>query len=220
MEAMKLEAVTRTETGKGPNRRLRAAGSVPAITYGGGKDPVSLAVAPEPVIEMLNSERGRNTVVDLVIDGKAAGSALIGEYQYHPVSRQLLHADFIRISANKAVEVKVQLILEGKPEGVVAGGELRQAMRELPISCLPGIIPLKIVVDVTGLAIEETLSVGKLSLPDGVISTLPAGRTVCGVYAARASKEADEDEAAAAKTGDGDGDGDGDGAAADAPADK
>ena len=217
MEAMKLEAVTRTETGKGPNRRLRAAGSVPAITYGGGKDPVSLSVSPEPVIDMLNSERGRNTVVELVIDGKDAGSALIGEYQYHPLSRQLLHADFIRISADKPVEVKGPLVLEGKPEGVTAGGELRQAMRELPISCLPGIIPLKIVIDVSALVIDETLNVGKLSLPDGVSSTLSAGRTVCGVYPARASKEAEEEEAAAAaKTGEGEADA----AAADTPADK
>src|SRR5688572_14918835 len=138
MQAIKITATPRPHTGKNANRRLRASGMIPAVAYGQGRAARDLAVSPEAVSQALHSDRGRNVVVALEVEGKTV-EAMIAEYQYHPVSRSLLHADFIEVTDDTVVDVNVPLNLTGKPKGVVMGGKLRQVFREIPVRCKPSL---------------------------------------------------------------------------------
>jgi large subunit ribosomal protein L25 len=181
MDAIKVTASRRDGSGKGAARRLRNEGRIPAVAYGKGLPTQSLAIAPDAIKSVLASARGRNTVVTLDVDGKAGLTVLLSDFQYHPVTRQLLHADFQQIHLDQPVNVEVPLELTGKAAGVVAGGTLRQVFRKLPIRCLPGQIPVKIGYDVTELALDGHVPVKDLALPEGVSVRLPAEQTVASV---------------------------------------
>ena len=109
MQLTKVTATTRTESGKGPARRARAAGQIPAVSYSKGQPAQHLSVSPVEVVAALKSDHGRNVVVSIEIDGKSTQTAMIREYQYHPVSRELLHADFIQVDEKEPVEVNIPL---------------------------------------------------------------------------------------------------------------
>jgi large subunit ribosomal protein L25 len=200
METVKIEATRREPQGKGVARRLRSKGQIPAVAYGKGQPAQAVSVAPKDVKRVLAAEHGRNSVIELSLDGKDTLTVLLADYQYHPVSRDLLHADFYRISLDEVVEVDVPLELKGKAAGVVLGGVLRQVFRRLPVRCLPKDIPTKIVHDVTELAIDGTVATSDLALPEGVEVRLPPAQTVAAVVT---EKRRIEDEAEAAKEAEG-----------------
>lgn len=201
MQLNKVSASTRTASGKNVNRRLRAAGSIPAVTYGRGKTPVALSVNPEEVIAALKSDRGRNAVLEVELDGSSKFTAMIREYQYHPVTRELLHADLIEVDEGSEVEVRVPLILTGKAKGIVMGGVLQQVYREVPVRCVPSKIPVKIEHDITGVDVEGHVQAKDLGLPEGVSVALPPKQTLAHIQATRATKEDDEAAPAAAGAG-------------------
>ncbi|MBX3129424.1 MAG: 50S ribosomal protein L25 [Polyangiaceae bacterium] len=196
MEIVKIEAARRQGHGKGEARRLRSGDQIPAITYGKGEVTVPIAISPKDFIGVLKSEHGRNSVIELVVDGKDSMTVLIADYQYHPVSRSLLHADFRRIQLDEPVEVDIPLELIGKPQGVVLGGILRQVFRRLPIRCLPKDIPVKIVHDMTPVGLDESVSVSQLTLPEGVEVRLPAAQTVSAVVSEKRRGDAEEEKPA------------------------
>lgn len=196
METIKIVAARRDGSGKGAARRLRTAGQIPAVAYGKDLAAVPLTVAPKDLLGVLASEHGRNSVVELDVSGEKI-TALLTDYQYHPVSRQLLHADFHRIHLDQAVDVDVPLELTGKPKGVVLGGTLRQVFRKLPVRCLPSLIPVKIVHDVTELDIDDAVPVSALSLAEGVAVRLPAEQTVAAVVTEKKRVEEEETPVAA-----------------------
>jgi len=200
MDAIKVSASRRDEHGKGAARRLRSEGKIPAVAYGKSLPTQALAIGPEAIKAVLASERGRNTVVTLDVDGKAGLTVLLSDYQYHPMTRSLLHADFVQIHLDQPVNVEVPLELVGKAAGVVAGGTLRQVFRKLPIRCLPGQIPVKITHDVTALGLDGHVGTKDLTLPEGVSVRLPAEQTVASVVTeiVRAEEEAAPAAAAAA----------------------
>jgi large subunit ribosomal protein L25 len=188
MELSKVSANTRTAGGKGIARRLRASGQIPAVAYGKGRAARSLAVSPEEVVNVLQSELGANSLIELEVEGKEKLNVLLGEYQYHPVTRRLLHADFIEVDVNDPVEVKVPLELTGKAQGIVMGGKLRQIYREIPVRCVPGKIPAKVTHDITELQIEEHVAAADIQLPEGVEICLPAKKTVATIASDRRAK--------------------------------
>jgi large subunit ribosomal protein L25 len=196
MELRKVTASVREETKKGPARRLRQRGQIPAVAYGKKVEPRSLSVSPKDLEEVLNSERGRNTVIELDVQGSDKLTVLLNQYQYHPVSRHLLHADFLQIDLKEPVHVEVPFELVGKSKGVVMGGILRQVFRALPVRCLPEHIPVKLVHDVTELDIDQHVHAEDLQLPEGVVIELAPKRTVAGVVTEK--HRGDKDEAAAA----------------------
>jgi large subunit ribosomal protein L25 len=200
MQVTKIAATTRTENGKGACRRLRAQGKLPAVSYGAGSETRSLVVDPEIVVSVLTSDFGINSVVELDVDGKPT-TAMIGAYQYHPVTRKLLHADFIEVKADQKVEVKIRLRLTGKAKGIVMGGKLREVFRDLPIRCVPSAIPKEIVHDITELDLEQPLAVKDLSLPEGVEVLLDGKQTVAIIAIDRRAKEEEAKEAAAKPEG-------------------
>lgn len=199
MDAIKVSASRRDGHGKGAARRLRSEGRIPAVAYGKELPTQQLAVPPDAIRAVLASARGRNTVVNLDVDGKEGLTVLLSDFQYHPLSRALLHADFVQVHLDQPVNVEVPLELTGKAAGVIAGGTLRQVFRKLPIRCLPGLIPVKIVHDVTALGLDGHVATRDLALPEGVSVRLPAEQTVASVVTeiVRAEEEAAPAAAAA-----------------------
>ena len=182
MEIIKLDATLRSQAGKAPARRLRREGQVPAVAYGKGLGALSIAVSPKGLNEVLKSQHGQNTVVELGVDGGAQKlTVLLREYTVHPISRDILHVDFLQIKLDQPVDVEVPFACTGKPAGVVLGGILRQVYRRLPVRCLPELIPVLIEHDVTSLDLGDTVKANEIKLPEGVTVRLPADRTVAGV---------------------------------------
>ncbi len=202
MELRKVTANARQETKKGAARRLRANGRIPAIAYGKRLAPRSISVSPKDLEDILLSDRGRNTVIELDVDGQDKLTVLLNQYQYHPVSRRLLHADFYQIDLKDQVRVEVPFELVGRSKGVVMGGTLRQVFRLLPVRCLPERIPVKITHDVTELDIDQHVHVEDLKLPEGVVIELAPKRTVAGVITEKKRGKEAEEEAAAGEGGD------------------
>jgi large subunit ribosomal protein L25 len=189
-----LVAESRTQTGKGPARQLRARGLVPAVYYGPGHEATGLAIRPKELIAALSSAHGRNALISLQIDGKAE-NALVQDVQVHPVTRQPLHVDLYRVDLNKEIEREVTFVADGRAKGVVAGGEQTVIYRKLPLRAKPGALPASVHADVTNLEIGDHIKVKDLKLPEGVTVALPPERTVISVTTIRKRKE--EEEAAA-----------------------
>jgi large subunit ribosomal protein L25 len=195
MQTTKLNAETRTINGKGAMRRLRNNGKIPAVSYGKGIATEQIAVSPKEIVAILATERGRNTLIELEIPGGRNRQVLLADFQYHPVTRSLLHADFLEVQENQQVDVDVPFEVTGKPKGVVAGGILRQVYRKLPLSCIPSKIPVKITHDVTELDIDDAVAAKLLALPEGVTVRLPPEQTVVSVTTEK--KKMDDAEAPA-----------------------
>jgi large subunit ribosomal protein L25 len=163
-----LEAKSREGSGKGAARKLRAEGFVPAVVYGKHLEkPVHVAVNPKAVKQAINTPHKFNTLIQLKLDS-ASHQVLLKDYQTDPLTREILHVDFIDVRDNEQVKVNVPLVLVGKAVGTADGGLLTQARRELEVWALPQAIPEKIEVDVTPLKINQALHINDIKLPQGV----------------------------------------------------
>lgn len=197
MQIIKLTASQRQGNGKGGARKIRSSGQIPAVAYGRGQAARSLAVSPTELEQVLKSERGRNTVVELAVEGSDKLTVLLREFQHHPLTRQLLHADFVQISLDQPVTVDVPLEVTGKAAGVVLGGTLRQVFRKVPVRCLPEQIPVKLVTDVTALGLDEHIATKDLALPEGVEVLLPPAQTLVAIVHEKAAPEEEAPSAGA-----------------------
>jgi large subunit ribosomal protein L25 len=163
-----LEAKTRDGAGKGAARKLRGQGMIPAVVYGKHLEkPLQVAVDPKSIRQAINTPHKFNTLITLKMDGSSR-QVLLKDYQMDPVSREILHADFIDVRENEKVKVNVPLVLVGKAVGTADGGLLTQARRELEVWALPQAIPEKIEADVTHLKIAMALHINDIKLPEGV----------------------------------------------------
>ena len=167
-ETRPLNAKIRTGSGKGPARRTRMAGMVPAVVYGPYLEkPLAISVDAKETKAAIKTPKHMNTVLGLNVEGKQL-TVLVKDFQLNPVSKELLHVDFIDVRENEQVKVKIPLILVGKAEGVTNGGILSQIRRDLEVWSLPGAIPEKIEADVTALKIAGSLHINEVKLPAGV----------------------------------------------------
>lgn len=165
---MKVVASARAEVGTGASRRLRAAGKAPGIVYGGNAEPVSITLDHNELFYALKKEEFHSSILDLEIDGKVE-KVLLRDFQPHAYKPLILHVDFQRVDPNQVISVKVPLhfINEEASPAVKAGG-LRRAASELEISCLPADLPAFIEVDLSGIAIGQSIHLKDLKLPAGV----------------------------------------------------
>jgi large subunit ribosomal protein L25 len=198
MEIVKIDADQRPEIGKGPNRRLRNAGKIPAIAYGKELPTVHLAVSPKVILTALKGEHGRNTVVELNVGGGQKITALVRDYTYHPVTRELTHVDFVEVKLDKEVDVDVPFATKGKAAGITAGGTLRVVYRTLPLRCVPEKIPSRVEHDITNLGLNEVVKASQVVLPEGVRVRLPDEQTVAIIIAPEKDRGAEGAEGAAA----------------------
>lgn len=194
MDFAKVSVEVRNQSGKGPARRTRAAGKVPGILYGHGEAPVQLTVNPGVLVKSLDKEKRRNTVFSLAVNADGTSqdvTAMIRDVQIHPLSRRIIHVDFIRVSMDEEVKVTVPVVLLGTPVGVVNGGNLHQSVHALPVAAKPAVIPSKVEVDVSGLDIGDALHVRDLKLAAGVRALIDPKEALASVVAPRAEKEAE-----------------------------
>jgi large subunit ribosomal protein L25 len=198
MEIIKLTATLRPQGGKGPSRRLRRQDQIPAIAYGRDLGATPLSVSPKALLGVLTSPHGKNSVVELDVQGGEKLTVMVRDYDYHPVTRDLLHADFLQIKLDQPMDVEVPLIATGKAKGLVQGGILQQVFRRIPVRCLPEKIPVGVEVDVTELDINESVKANQIKLPEGVVVRLPPEQTIVVVAA---PERAGEEEAAKAAPG-------------------
>jgi large subunit ribosomal protein L25 len=164
-----LGGKVREGAGKGPARRLRAQGLVPAIVYGPHLGaPAHIAVDPLDVKRAISTPLKFNTLLTLQVEGQEARRVLLKDYQQDPVTREMLHADFLDVRENEEVKVNVPLVLVGKPEGVTSGGILSQNRRDIEVYVLPLAIPEKLEADVSHLKIAQSLHIRDVKFPAGV----------------------------------------------------
>jgi large subunit ribosomal protein L25 len=205
---------SRANTGKGAVRKLRAAGRIPAILYGQGRESVPLTIDPRALEKVLKTG-GANALLDLTVEGRSdLGSpvALVKELQRHPIRGTILHADLYQVDLTKTVEVEVPIHLLGKAKGIDFGGILEHSLREVALECLPRSIPASIEVDVSNMEIGDVIHVRDLTLPAGVSLlsdpdlgvvhvALPAAEETPVVAAAEAAPTAEGAAAAPAAAG-------------------
>ncbi len=169
MEEATLKAQPRTRTGKGSARAARREGKIPAVVYSHFAEPMAISVDPTTLRKAVkDSDHSFNTVLTLDLDGGGSKTALLKDWQVDPVSRQLLHADFIEIKLDEKLEAAVPLNLVGISEGVVEGGILNQVRRDIMVRCLPRDIPVSIDVDVTKMQINDSLHIDEIPAPENV----------------------------------------------------
>ena len=198
METLIVEAEPRDAFGKGPNRRLRSQGRIPAVLYGEKEEAVAVSVDPRDITSILRSHAGRNTIFELRIKGRAeTTSAMIKDYQIEPIKHDLLHADLVRIAMDHILTVSVNVELKGTPVGVKnEGGMLDFSTRSVDITCLPKDIPETIEADITGLSIGQHLRVSDLPIPENVKMETETGLVIAHVIAPKKAEEVAEEEAA------------------------
>ncbi|NDG26342.1 MAG: 50S ribosomal protein L25 [Proteobacteria bacterium] len=189
MEQLNLNVELRNGTGKSVTRKLRAMGKLPGVVYGLGKNML-ITVDPRPVKKLLLEEGGRNKTLNLKGEGLEGRYALIKDYMIDPVSRELLHVDFLEIDINKKIEVTVLLNFVGKAAGVGEGGVLNIVERNIAIRCLPTAIPKHIDVDVSALQIGDSIHLDQLALPAGIEKVSHTNPTLVGVVPPAKEEEA------------------------------
>lgn len=163
-----LSASLRNQTGKGPNRRLRTEGRVPGILYGNGNDPTPLSFDPKEVVKLLEGPLGRNSVTQIDIDG-AQRMAIVKDLQVHPWKRKLLHVDFMEITPETKLVLKVPFRRVGNSPMEKLGAKVEQHRDAMRIRCVAANIPAAIEFDMTTLTDEfAEVMASDLTMPEGV----------------------------------------------------
>jgi large subunit ribosomal protein L25 len=189
-EVWSVEADPREDFGKNASRRLRHAGRIPGVVYGGGGPAIPVAVDPKRISAILHSESGHNAIFSLEIKGKAPARVMLREWQVDPLHGDLLHVDMVRVARDAKLKVKVPIHITGDAKGVkVQGGILEFLLREVELECLPDDIPDHITVDVTELLIGRNLRVADLPLSEKVTVLTDSHRVVAHVVALKAEEE-------------------------------
>jgi large subunit ribosomal protein L25 len=165
---MTIEVQPRQETGKNANRRARAAGKIPAVVYGGGKESVAIEVDRKTLVDTMKGHGGENPIFLLKL-GDRERHAMIRHMQVDPLSRQVVHIDFQRVQMDRKVRVAVPIELVGAAYGVkTEGGMLDFVTREVHVECLPGDIPKHFDCDVTNVHVGQHVEAKDLEVPAGV----------------------------------------------------
>jgi large subunit ribosomal protein L25 len=201
-ETFEIEAEVRTDLGKGASRRLRHANKVPAIIYGGGKDPQSLTLNHNELILHLEHEAFYSHILSVKVNGKPQ-KAVLRDVQRHPAKALILHIDFLRVSEKESLKMSIPLHFtnEEKCEGVkMGGGQISHLVTQVEVQCLAKDLPEYIEVDMTPLDLGESYHLSDLKLPEGVeLTELAHGHdlAVVSVLKPKGGAAEEEEEAAA-----------------------
>ena len=192
MKHITLHGQARTKGRKSLTKSIRRDGLVPCVLYGNGMENVLFSVDARDLKALTHTPN--SYIVDLDIDGKAY-LAIMHDLQFHPVTDNTIHADFLAISADKPVTIDVPLNIFGNCAGVKAGGKLLIEARKLKVSGLPDQIPDVLDIDITNLRLGKQIVAGDLSF-DGIRIVSPKSTGVCTVKHTRAAMASADDEAA------------------------
>ncbi|MGH9277815.1 MAG: 50S ribosomal protein L25 [Acidimicrobiales bacterium] len=204
MAEVTLAAEARRSTGSAESRRLRAAGKVPAVLYGHGVTPQSLVVDARELRGALSQEGGLNALLSLEVNSDRH-LAMARQLQRHPIRGGVEHVDFVIVRRDEVVAAEVPVHLVGEAQDVHrADGVIEQQLFSITVNSTPGNIPHNLEVDISGLAVGDTVRVSDLKLPEGVTTELDGEEPVVlakasAIAAEVAAEEAEAAEAAAAE---------------------
>jgi large subunit ribosomal protein L25 len=168
-ERIRLEVKPRDGAGSAVARRLRAGGMIPGVLYGGGKKAHPFAVEERELRRVLTGEHGLHAILDVVFDGqKTAHHAVLKDYQLDPVRPKLLHVDLHEVRLDQVIQTQVAVEPVGESPGVKEGGALTLVLREVNVEALPMEVPDRLELDISGMAIGDSLRVSDISAPEGV----------------------------------------------------
>ncbi|NYT80559.1 50S ribosomal protein L25/general stress protein Ctc [Alcaligenaceae bacterium] len=195
---MKFNATSRSDKGTSASRRLRRAGRVPAIVYGGTADALSIELDHNEIFHALRKEEFHASILDMQLDGKGQ-QVLLRAVQWHPYKPQVLHVDFQRVDAKQAITTKVPLhFLNGDASPAVKthGQMISHVLTELEVTCLPADLPQAIEVDLSQLAAGGNVYLSSIELPKGVTHTVHGAEGDLVLAAALSKPGAGADDAA------------------------
>ncbi len=198
---MKVVATTRSAQGTGASRRLRRAGKVPGIVYGGTDTPLNIEIDHNALFHALRKEVFHSSILDLEVDGKADANVLLRDVQMHPFKQQVLHIDFQRVAADRQIHVKVPLHFvnaETSPAVKLHANIVSHVMNDIEVVCLPKDLPEFIEIDLSNLEPQGSVHVSDLKLPAGITVTPQAEEVIAtaSVPAAMVEEKATADAAA------------------------
>ncbi|MCH9694290.1 MAG: 50S ribosomal protein L25/general stress protein Ctc [Gammaproteobacteria bacterium] len=206
-----LIAELREDQGKGASRRLRHQGKVPAIIYGAGRPPRSLAFDQNKVLHQLDNESFYSSVLNIKV-GEKSQAAILKDLQRHPAKNIIMHMDFQRIVDDVEIKMNVPLHFIGEdvaPGVKEGGGSVAHLMNDVEVSCLPKYLPEYLEIDVSELQLDAMLHISDIKLPEGVeIPSLAQGEendhAVVSIHVIKAAPvEEEEGEEAAAEGAEG-----------------
>jgi large subunit ribosomal protein L25 len=190
-DTLNIEVNPRPETGKNANRRARAAGKIPAVVYGGGRESVAIEVDRKTLLDTMKGHSGETPIFLLKLGDKER-HAMIRHMEVDPISRQVIHVDFQRVMMDQKVRVAVPVELVGTAVGVkTEGGMLDFVIREIHIECLPGDIPKHLEFDVTEIHVGQHVVAGDVKLPEGVVLLDEPEKVIASLTHGRLEAEAD-----------------------------
>ena len=197
---MKFVAFERSKQGTGASRRLRNAGKVPGIVYGGEGEPQLIELDHNALWQAIKKEAFHSTVLDMELAGKTA-KVLLRDLQIHPFKKQILHIDFQRVSAKQKIHMKIPLHYSGQEESnavKIDKALVNHILNELEVSCLPADLPEAINIDLSKLEKGATLTLKDIALPKGVEPVLHGHTAEDTVLVSVVMPAAEEPEAPAA----------------------
>ena len=190
----KLDIEHRKVVGKKATKALRKGGKVPSVLYYKGEEPLSLYVDKQLLYKAMKSDQ---RIYEIDINSESQ-YVMIKEIQYHPVTDEVIHLDFMRVRRSEKITISVPIILVGKSIGVTEGGILTQSMKQIEISCYPTNVPDHIEVNIDDLVLNASISVADISIDDGDVEIIsPDNLNVASVITPREEEEpvlSDEDE--------------------------
>ncbi len=196
METVNVTIQPRTETGKKANHQIRKDGRIPAVLY--GKDSNHIFTTTHKEVKSL-IYTANFKLASIEIDG-ASHNAIVKDIQFHPVTDQIMHIDFVKLIDNHPVKVEVPIRFKGTSPGVKEGGKLIQSMRKVKIKATPENLVDELVADISGVMLGQAIRINELEIGEGIEILSPANTPVASVEVPRALKT--EDEVAATEAGD------------------
>ena len=166
----KLEIENRKSVGKKASKKIRRAGKIPSVLYYKGEKPVSISIDKQLLYHAIKSDQ---RIYEVEIDSKSQ-YVMIKEAQYHPITDEIIHIDFMRVRRSEKMTISVPITLIGKPVEVTEGGILSQSMTQIEISCFPTNVPESIEVNVDHLDINSSVSVDDVTVNDEDIDIISA----------------------------------------------
>ncbi len=195
-----LVAETGRPTGSANSRRMRREDHIPAVVYGQGMEPITIAIVRRELRHALSGPAGVNTVLDLTVDGKVY-PAIVKELQRHPVRRNVSHIDFIQVDLNEEILIAIPVRLEGEAKAVIEeGGLVDPAVDTIEVRTTPRNIPNEIVIDITDMTMDSVITLADIKLPAGVTATADPETAIVTVLVTR-EEELPEGEAAEGEEG-------------------
>jgi large subunit ribosomal protein L25 len=191
MEQARLEVQRREGKGKGAARETRRSGMTPGIVYGHKQDSINIQF-PENGLRRIFHQGGENVLINMSISDSGNETVMIKEVQRDPLSKKIIHADFMRVSLEERITTHIPVVLVGTAPGVKEGGVLEFLLREIRLECQVGQIPEHIEVEISSLSIGDQIRVEEVKVPEGMIIHDDPSTTIVTIAAPTVMKEEEE----------------------------